>query len=465
MSDKQANFFQRTKAMISYLFTGAYGSAGSVNRIFQSTGNFENVNPITGGYLANDLVFQALRVYLQKAKVPPLILSKIVNQKALVKFQQFNASTKNQEHQITALLARRKALNEVEDGDHSLLNLLNNPNDHQSQSQLFESLLGYYKLFGNGYLYGADSVDEGVNAGKYKKLYVLESQNVTPVYSGDWKSPIAYYQYSIDGNILRLHPDHVCHLKQWNPVDKINGLSPIVPGSKIISADNKNKVAQARSFDNGGRSKIISSGSENKDLQWSKDQQDLVNEKLDERAKGADNYNNIFAVNRPALVQALGDSAVDMQLLEAAKHNRSTIPVLFGVWPVLVGDMQGGTENNVQMAYKALVTNTVVPDLIYVADELRRFLLKPYKNMYLDFDTTIFPELQPDLKLMKEVFGSPLITVDENRNLFNFDNFENKKWGSAVLVNSTLEPIDNILSVPSDMASIDEQIKELTGGY
>jgi HK97 family phage portal protein len=395
-------------------------------------------------YNDNEIVYEALRVYLRKAKIAPIILSKITNEKALNKYESFVTSAKNQEHRLTAMIERKKALEELD--KHSIIDLFNKPNTYQTRSELFESWFGYWKLSGNGYLYGGGSVDIGVNAGKFRELHVLESQNVTVIYSRDWRNPILRYDYNIDGEIVQIPPQYICHLKDWNPKDKKVGLSPTIPGARVIKTDSYNATAQARAFENGGKGYMLSSDSDNEDFQWTKEQADMVDEKIRQKLQGAHNNGNIFSVTRPVKVQPIGDSVADMKLLEAKKYNRPVIGNLFGVDGILIGDKENSSYNNGQEAQKGLVTNTIMPDLLEAAEHLRKWLLPAYGGgLYLDFDTTVYPELQPDLTLMSTVFGKPSLTEDERRAIFNYDKLDDTELGSAILVASGLETLQSVV--------------------
>jgi HK97 family phage portal protein len=457
-----AGLVQRVKSAFNYIWNaaemeytpllatgpGMFYGGGAINW---------GLNYWKDGYYDNEVVYQSLRVYLKKAKVAPIMLSKIVDEKQLIKYEQFIASAKNQEHRVIALKTRAKALNEIE--EHSILNLFSTPNTYQTRSELFEAWFGNWKLSGNGYLWGYGDPEIGVNKGKFKELHVIPSYMCTPIYSGDFRNPIHHYELFLDGETLNVDPSKICHLKDWNPANNWNGLSPTVPGKKVIKTDGFNKLAQAKSFENGGKAYMISSDSDDPDGGYTVEQAQLVDEKIRQKLAGAHNYGNIFSITRKTKVQAIGDSAADMKLIEAANANRSSISNLFGVDSVLIGDKTSATESFVISARKSLVTDTIVPDLIEAREHLSKWLLPSYpgKKLYLEFDTTVYAELQPDLKLLQTVYGTPALSVNEKRNLFNYDSLDDDKLGSLILVASGQETLESFTQTPDNA---DEQVNE-----
>jgi len=469
MSNKSGGFVSRVKDAFNYIWNAAEMEytpmfATGPGMFYGGMGINWSVNYWRDGYYDNEIVYMALRVYLKKIKVAPIILSKVVDEKALNKYEQFVSSAKNQEHRLLTLKHRNKALNEID--SHSLLDLFNRPNEYQTRSELFEAWFGNWKLAGDGYLWGYGDPEIGINKGKFTELHVIPSYMCLPVYSGNFRDPIAYYELTLDGETVRVDKSKICHLKDWNPASNYRGLSPTEPGKKVLKTDGYNKTAQARAFENGGKGYMISSDSEKEDYEYTREQAELVDQKIRQKLQGANNYGNIFSITRKVKVQAIGDSAADMKLLESTKYNRGVISQLFGVDGILIGDKEGSTYANADAAYKGLVTNTIMPDLIEAREHLAQWLLPIYKgqNLYLDFDTTVYPELQPDLKLLMEVFGKPSLSEDERRNMFNFDNFDNKELGEAILIPSGYETLQSVVS-GSIGDEIDEEIKKYQGGY
>jgi phage portal protein BeeE len=91
------------------------------------------------------------------------------------------------------------------------------------------------------------------------------------------------------------------------------------------------------------------------------------------------------------------------------------------------------------------VTNTIVPAIASLRDELNRWLVSKNGNdqYYVDFDIQSLPELQRDIeKLVNSLANAPYLTFDEKREQLGFEalggNF------SKAYINSGLIPLDEV---------------------
>jgi HK97 family phage portal protein len=464
MSDKSGGFINRVKSALT-----AFGTVWSGSGSFWSDGlrtyNFKP-NEVNWGYESvnaykeNEIVYQSLRVYLKTVTVPPILLSQVVNEKSFTKYKSFSRSTESDQHRLTALTERTKALKELE--THPLLDLLNRPNSYQSRSEFIEAAFGTWKLSGFVVIYGA-SPDIGINAGKAKELHVLPSPDVTVVYSNDWRNPIKGFEYNVDGKIIQLAPEKVCYIRDWNPENNYEGFSAITAGTRAIKTDNWNKEAEAANYINGGTSYLISNGSEQEDFRYTQEQAKLVDEKIQAKSKGYWNNGNKYSVAGKVEVNKLGDTIVDMNLLEAASYRRAVISQLIGVPGILIGDIKDSKYSNASEAYKALITKTVVPDQLHFLERLSMWLLPPYEKqvkLHMEFDTTVYPELQPDLELLQAVYGRPPLTQNQLLELYHYPALKDPKLGEAILIQSGFETLENLVNTTADTTSIDNQIED-----
>lgn len=408
--------------LIKYLKKAVVQSLGgsmTVNQIIATTVSwfgYSKESYLKKGYMSNVHVFTAVRVYVNKAKIAPYMLSQIKNEKKLIKYEQF-ISSKNEIHRAEAIRLKDQALEELD--DHDLLKLLKNPNTYQTESEFREAALGFYKVLGETFIYGIAPL-AGANKGKFKELHVINPTMIEPVYSNNALDPVAYYRLSLDGKSVRVEKENVLHFKTWNPLDPLSGLSPASVGNKTLKRNESNHTAQTKAYQNGGVAHLLSSDSENEPL--TQPQMDLINERLIEKVRGSENYQSIQATNGKVKVTKIGESPADLQLIAGDVHDRGIIASLWGVDPILVGDKNGSSYSNQEQAYKALVTNSIMPDLTSFGENLAKWLLPRYpEKLHLTFDTTVYPELAPDLEKLVKVIGMPLLTENEKRGAFNWD--------------------------------------------
>lgn len=397
---------------------------------FIGTGNiiwFDNKREayVSKGYSDNEIIFSIMRLLLSKYTQAPFILSKVTSEKHLRKFKSFQAMGGQGMERGETLRLGTKALEEIQ--DHELLTLLQNPNKYQGQAEFLEAAFGFYKLLGETFIYKI-APENGPNKGKAMELHVLPAHLVEVVYSGDWNDPVRGYKFCLGDMTVEIPAEHVMHLKTWNPNwdlqgTQLRGFSPMQSGGKVLTRNNYNKTAQTKAFVNGGAAYLLTSS--NADMPMTVEQVDQVNDRIREKVQGPDNYHNITATS--ALVNAvkIGESPADLKLIEADKNDLERLCMIFGVDSDLF--LSGSTFNNKKDALKSLVTNVVLADLIRFRDSLSKFLLTPYKDekLFLDFDTTVYTELQPDLELMKKIYGDMwAITPNELRAIFQYDSSE-----------------------------------------
>ena len=382
---------------------------------------------ITEGYCDNENVYSAVRVILQKLKVAPVILSKIKSKKLLQHVQQYKMRG-DTDCQMQSRLFRCKALEEIEDENHPLLRLMNNPNSYQTRTEFQEAAAGFYVTLGETFIYKITPNDGSSRTNFPVELHVLPAHLVVPVFSGNFADPVRGYTFTMGhGQSLEIPADKILHIKTWNPNwdmqgTQLSGFSPLEAGAKSLTRNRANATAQTKAYTNGGSAYLLSSENDTKML--TQEQIDMINERIREKIQGVDNFRNITATSGMVKATKIGDTPADMELIAGDKHDRGKIASLFGVDPLLVGDKENSSYNNQEAAYKALVTNTILPILnefsTKMGDWLIPYFAKP-GEIHMEYDETVYPELQPDLKLMMEVYGRPLLSENERRSIFNWD--------------------------------------------
>lgn len=384
-----------------------------------------------GGILEDSMfnsshVFPVVRIIIDKFKPCPWLLYEIKNEQ---KAQYYLNYRQKADFIKQANEYKTKALKEVE--SHPLLELINKPNGYQTRMQFLEDLAGFYNTLGECFIY-ADIPSLGRNAGKPIALYSLPSHLVDPVYSGDFRSPIKYYNFSFDGKPIEIPPHKILHIKQWNPLYNYNGgglhsIAPIEVGRDILNREKANQKAQTRAYINGGRAYLISAEApkENEET-MTQEELDILNDRIKEKLQGPENYMNIQATSASVKVQNIGDSVADMKLIEADKEDLRKICSIFNVDPILMGLKDGAKYDNQEGAYKALVTQKVMPQHNDFTEALNYWLIPMYtkgtnQKLMLEADSAFYPELQPDVKLMREVYGNGHFTDNEFRSTIGWD--------------------------------------------
>ena len=139
-----------------------------------------------------------------------------------------------------------------------------------------------------------------------------------------------------------------------------------------------------------------------------------------------------------------GLSNAEMQIIDTMKFSLEQWCRVFGM-PVVLFSADNMSDNNYQNALRDLVTNTVVPMLGQLRDELNKWLIPNVgRGMeYIDFDITALPELQKDIeKLVAQLAQAYWLTLDEKRMAMNYEPLGGEF--NKAYVNSGLVPIEDI---------------------
>jgi len=436
------------KAWQDVMGTKAYYSPGVTMLLGGTFGwNYKGKQAqLSKGY-ENKIVYAVVNVLVRKLVEAPILVSKVKSEKDLARVKSYNFAKGNDTGQFNIRFT--KALEELD--SHPLIDLLNNPNEYQTGIELRESFWFNYELTGDGFLF----VERGASDPVF--LHCLPSDRVSiKRVDGDWRKPITGYSFNTwDGKTVDLPFDDVMHLAKWSPNDPKNGgYSPMQAVGSAIAKNDQNDLAQGAAFKNGGTGTIISSDILVQDgksySKLEKTQVESIKRTVESEWQGASNNGRIHVTNGAIKVDKLGDTLIDLNAIAADDQDAVRIAAGWGVNSILIGDKSGGTENNVKVAEKQLVTNVVVSELRKFDMKFKTFSKKWYRGERLDVshDLTEFAELAPDLALMKTTYGDAwYITGNEKRKLFAYDEDPDPNMNKYLVPNG-LTPLDNVFADP-----------------
>jgi HK97 family phage portal protein len=169
----------------------------------------------------------------------------------------------------------------------------------------------------------------------------------------------------------------------------------------------------------------------------------------------ADRINNNSKGGSVAMLQTpwdylnFGLSNSEMQIIDSMKFSLEQWCRVFGM-PVVLFSAENMSDNNYQNALRDLVTNTVVPMLGQLRDELNKWLIPNVGqgNEYIDFDVSALPELQKDIeKLVSQLTQAYWLTLDEKRIAMNYEPLGGEF--DKAYINSGLVPIEETIMDPN----------------
>jgi HK97 family phage portal protein len=264
---------------------------------------------------------------------------------------------------------------------HPLLDLLKRPNPSQSYNAFMHAVISYKLIAGNCYIRPLI-----VSTGTIMELQALRPDRVT-IRTNGYDEPIAY-EYTINNKhfIYPIDPltleSEILHLKEFNPLCDLYGLSPIRAAALSIDQHNESSVWNRSLLKQGARPPGIIT-IKNDSLSGMTEQQIKdIQDKISDKYSGSNNAGKIPVVGGELDWKNMGFSPQDMEWLNGKNSTARDICLAFGFPPMLLGLPEGSTYNNVAEAKLALYEETVIPHLQNVLNELSNHfnkLTKPYK--------------------------------------------------------------------------------------
>jgi hypothetical protein len=398
----------------------------------------------------NKIFYTATNILINKLLEPPIVFSK-KREGATKRYTKFYAKSLSNEERF---FIKNAALEEQP--DHELKKLFDSPNDYQSGVEMMEDFWHNYS-FGDGFLW-FEMWDSSLSRSKKPKaIHSLTRSRIIPIQSTDPFNRILYYKYTTwNGQTVNIYPQDMLHLKKWNNnPQQMKGLGINEICAMDIALNDANNEAQGAAFVNGGRGTLFSSDTEKNMAgipqdKMTAEQMRALKETMQKDFVGGHNNRRQHWTNGYVQAQNYGDTFAEMELTTSDESRWKYIFAINGV-PWSLGPITtAATDNNVAAGYKGLVSNTCLPIFAKFDQKLTQKAQQWYPGLVGMTDTTEYAELAPDLKTMKEVFGTPFVTVDENRAVFKYDAIGGEV-GKAILVPSGLMRIEDIVTPEEDV--------------
>lgn len=276
----------------------------------------------------------------------------------------------------------------IEDG--RMLELIKQPNPHQSQGEFFEAMMTFYYLFGNSFI-ASEVLDAGLNKNVPYRLDVLPPQWVQ-IDLGNFLNPIKGYSfYPMLDTSVPYTPDRIFHWKEFNPDfnytgGHLRGQSRLKPLLKTITGSQEGYNSLVKMFQNQGAWGLLNMLDEDGTAQdISKEQKSALKRQFKNDAKKGD----ITILNSKSDWLQMGLTSVDMQVLKSLGLFKGNFCDAYNVPSQLFSGSQDRTYNNYKEAEAALWRNAIQPTFNAALSGLSKFLapkIKGEEDTYLQAD-------------------------------------------------------------------------------
>ena len=249
--------------------------------------------------------------------------------------------------------------------DHPLLSLLARPNPGQPGRAFTEQVIGFLLVAGNSY------VEKVEIEGAPRELHALRPDRVKAVASSNgWAEA---FDYSVNGQSVRLPRENVLHLKLFNPLSDHYGMSPLEAAQRAIDTHNAASAWNKAMLDNSARPSgalVYAAG----DGQLTAEQFDRLKAELEASYQGASNAGRPMVLEGGLDWKQMGHSPKDMEFMAAKDGAAREIALAFGVPPMLLGIPGDNTFANYMEANRAFWRQSVLPLASRLAEAMTGFL-------------------------------------------------------------------------------------------
>jgi HK97 family phage portal protein len=261
--------------------------------------------------------------------------------------------------------------------EHPLLSLLARPNPGQPGREFAEQVAGFLLVAGNAY------VEKVEIEGRPRELYALRPDRVKAVASPNgWAEG---FEYSVNGQSIRLPRESVLHLKLFNPLSDHYGMSPLEAAQRSIDTHNAASAWNKAMLDNSARPSgalVYAAG----DGQLTAEQFDRLKAELEASYQGASNAGRPMVLEGGLDWKQMGHSPKDMEFMAAKDGAAREIALAFGVPPMLLGIPGDNTFANYMEANRAFWRQTVLPLASRLAEAMTGFLGEGRYRLAHDLD-------------------------------------------------------------------------------
>lgn len=323
---------------------------------------------------------------------------------------------------------------------HPFYDLIGYPNPFEGQAEVLDALYSYLLIAGNTFL-------ETVLLGnKPAELYALRPDRMS--IKLDNKGRPAEYVYTVNHASVSFKVPagkkqrEILHIKLFNPLNDIYGLSPMDPAAFSIDVFTAAGKFNKALLDNQARPSgalVVSSDKEG-DASLTDDQFTRLKSELEERYSGSKN------AGRPLLLEGgldwkeMGTSPQDMEFTQGKAQSAREIALTYGVPPQLLGIPGDNTYSNLKEANVALYRQGVIPFLTRICQALSTFFAPTYGDDFkVWFDVNEIAGLVQEREdTWNRINSSTVLTVNEKRAAIGYDEVEG---GDDVLIQSSLVPL------------------------
>lgn len=308
--------------------------------------------------------------------------------------------------------------NEIELKNERLTNILKNPSRGMTKSDFLQHIVKSLMISGNSYIKYQKN-----NLGEIIALIPLRSDRISIV-SDNVGNPVQYiYTNGANTEYFDIDQfngaDDILHIKLFNPIDDIYGISPLFTARFAIDQYNEAISWNKALLQNGARPSgaLVVESNDLTDDQFDRLKNQITSEFTGGRAAG-----KVMILEGGLRWQEMGVSPKDMDFIETKHSAARDIALSFGVPVNLIGIQGDNTYSNMVEARVAFWEETILPICGMIYEKIQTFInLNENRNILIKIDTDSVSVLtEKRYQIWNYLNNSGFLSDDEKRFMLGF---------------------------------------------
>lgn len=397
---------------------------------------------VKDGYCGNPDIYTAVNKVAKTASYAPFKVYRIKDKKKHYQYKNWTGQNATAESIQKAM--QIKSLAYEEDNDHPLNKLIERPNQWQNGREFTESCIGFKLITGERIL-RVSVLEMGANKDRPYEITNLPPQHVQVRGDG---TLLGIRDFVLQlGQPVTIPIEEVVFSRYFNPNydtsgSQLRGLSPWKAGTKLLTISNSGLTRSQAMLENAGAAGLLYNKATE---QLNEVQASKIKQQMNSEVMNPNNANSIAVANGDMGYINFGLKGTELELLAGMKLTTNRICSIINVPPVLLNP-DNSSYNNLKEAKKELITAACFPELDSLRDDWNA-IAKLYKgeDIWVDYDGSVFPELQEDLeKLVGIAEKAWWLTPNEKRLMMYQDEDTDNEIMNQYVVPQSMMLLDDL---------------------
>ena len=409
---------------------------------------------VENGFLKNTAVFSIIQQRYLKVRSIPYVVKRVEDEGSKYTIEKLMKGSGGD--LSPAQSVRLQYLQKAAYSEEILKMPLQRPNPLQSWGDLFMMYEMFMSLNGNAYFYMLKS---GIGKNQPQQVYILPSHQIVITLKDDAnllgvENPIKSYILNDGNQWAEFDVDEVIHIKLPNPVygqngEHLYGQSPIMAALRNVQSFNEAVDNNSKTMQNSGAFGLIH-GKGSRAL--TQVQAEQLKDRLTEMDNATGRLGQITGVSAEVGFTRIAMTTEELKPFDFLNFDEKQIANALGWDTRLLNQDSGATFDNLKIAEKRVVVNTIKPSLDMLTEAFNEQFLplfKEYRGSILLFDYTELPEMQVNMKDLVEWLSMSLdrgvLSRDEFRQAIGYP-ITGEDIMEMHTVSQYLEPLDEAVT-------------------